>query len=106
MAALTVQQIGLGNAITPVAAGASGDTSTPDDRAWFEVTVGATATVVTLVVPGSSYGVARGDVVTASLTNTTRRFGPLVPDLADPATGLVTISTSQQTNVTIALVRV
>jgi hypothetical protein len=106
MAALAVQQIGLGNAITPVAAGASGDTAAPDDRAWFEVTVVGTATVVTLVVPGSAYGVARPDVVTASLTNTTRRFGPLVPDLADPTTGLITISTSQQTAVTIALVRI
>jgi hypothetical protein len=104
MAALARQTIGLGNAITPVAAGASGDTAPVDTQGWFEVTIGGTATVVTLVVPGSVYGVARGDVVTASLSNTTRRFGPLVPDLADPSTGLITISTSQQTAVTVAWV--
>lgn len=105
MALLTPQQIGLGNAITPGAAGAS-NTAVPDDRACFEVTVGATSTTLTLVVPGSQYGVARGDVVLAGLTNTVRRFGPLVPDLADPVTGLVELLTSQQTNVSIALVRI
>ena len=102
MAALVRQSIGLNTTVTPVTAGASGDTVPPDTAGWVEVTVGGTATVVTLVVPGTLYGVARGDVVTASLTNTTRSFGPLVPDLADPTTGLITVSTSQQTAVTVA----
>ena len=105
MALLTPTQIGMNTTITPGAAAAS-NTAVPDDRTWFEVTVGGTATTVVLVVPGTAYGVARGDVTTGSITSTTRRFGPLVADLADPTTGLVEVTTSQQTAVTIALVRI
>jgi hypothetical protein len=105
MALLTPQAVGLNSQWTPGAAAAS-NTAVPDDRAWFEVIVGATATTLTLVVPGSVYGVARGDVVASSVSNTTRTFGPLVADLADPTTGLCELTTSQQTNVTISLRRV
>ena len=104
MAALARQTIGLSTAVTPVAAGASGDTAPVDERGWFEVTVGGTSTTITLVVPGSAYGQARPDVSSGAVSNTTRRFGPLVPDLVDPATGVITISTSQQTAVTVAWV--
>lgn len=105
MALMTPTQIGMGTAVAPVAAAAS-NTAVPDNRAWFEVTVGATATDVTLVVPGSAYGQARPDVVNSGLANTTRRYGPLVPDLASPSTGLVELTCSQTAGVTIALVRV
>jgi hypothetical protein len=103
MALLTPQQIGYNTTITTAAA-ATSNTAVADDRCWFEVTVGATSTTVALVVPGSSYGQARPDVSTGAVTNTTRRFGPLVPDLATD--GVVEVTCSQVTNVTIALVRI
>lgn len=69
------------------------------------VTVGATATTVTLVVPGNDeYGSAKPDVTSASLTNTTRAF--LIPrSAADSATGLVTVTFSQVASVTASIVR-
>jgi hypothetical protein len=70
-----------------------------DDRSILWVEIGATATVVTLVVPGvDRFGIARPDVVTASLTSTKRAFR-LVPEMVDPATGLITINFSQVTSV-------
>jgi hypothetical protein len=103
MALLTPAQIGMNTTITPDAASAS-NTAVADDRAWFEVTVGATATTLTLVVPGTAYGQARADVIATSVSNTTRRFGPLVPDLATD--GVVELTCSQTTAVTIKLVRI
>lgn len=105
MALLQPTQIGLGTTVTPGAAAAS-NTATPDSRAWFEVTVGATATDIALVVPGTVYGQARPDVQDTAVTNSTLRYGPLVPDLADPSTGVVELTCSQTTDVTIALVRI
>lgn len=69
------------------------------------VTVGATATTVTLVVPGNDeYGLARPDVTSASLSNTTRAF--LIPrSAADSSTGMVTVTFSQVTAVTASIVR-
>lgn len=69
------------------------------------VTVGATATTVTIVVPGDDeHGQARPDVTSASLTNTTRVFR--IPRTAQsPTTGLVTVNFSQVTGVTASVVR-
>jgi hypothetical protein len=110
MALLSAQQIsipGLTPSYSAPAAGSPGsDTAVPDERSFWHVKVGATATTVTVVVPGSQYGQARPDVVLSGLTSTERMIGPLVQDLADPATGLITLQTSQQTGVTAALVRV
>ncbi len=69
------------------------------------VAVGATATTVTLVVPGNDeYGTAKPDVTSASLTNVTRVF--LIPrSAASSSTGLVTVNFSQVANVTASIVR-
>jgi len=81
------------------------ETIVPMNGAVYHIIIGATSTTVTVIVPGSQYGQARPDVVVASAaTNTTRQIGGLVTDLADPTTGLITITFSQTTNVTAALI--
>jgi hypothetical protein len=60
-----------------------------------------------VVVPGSTYGQANPDVTVAvPITTGERWIGPLTPDLADPTTGLITITHSQTASVTCAYVRV
>lgn len=106
MALLAKQQIGITGAAITYSAVAASDTVEPDDRAFYHVKAGGTATTVTVVVPGSQYGQARPDVAVGPLTSTDRFIGPLVADLADPATGLITIQHSATTSVTGAVVRI
>jgi hypothetical protein len=106
MALLQPQQIQVtGTAITYSAANAS-DTAKPDSRTFWHVKVGGTSTNLTVVVPGTQYGVARPDITVSGLTNTDRFFGPLVDDLADTSTGDITLLASQTVAVTSALVRI
>jgi len=108
MALLTPQQIAItGPAVTHDPAGAS-DTIRPDGRVflWYKNTNGATRNI-TVVVPGSEYGQARPDIVaTIAATTGEELIGPLPRDLADPTTGLITVTTSAQTGLTVAAVRV
>jgi hypothetical protein len=106
MALLIAQQINVPGLTPTFPAPSASDTMVPDERSFMVYKVGVTATTITLVVPGSQYGQARPDVVHSAITSTERWIGPLVVDLADPATGLITITTSQQTGVTAALLRV
>lgn len=108
MALLTAQQVGItGTALTYGAVTAS-DTVYPDDRTWLVVkNASGTADTCTVVVPGSYKGQAIPDVaVTVPITTGERLIGPFTADLADPATGLITITHSQTTSVTCALVRI
>lgn len=90
----------VGTAQTPAAVAAS-DTFVPNSRGFWEVTNGSGGSInVTVVVPGTEYGQARADVVTALANGAIRKFGPLVPDLADPTTGLITINHSGTSSVT------
>jgi len=108
MALLTPQQIAItGPAVTLAAASAS-DTIRPDGRVylWYKNTNGATRDIV-VVVPGTTYGQARPDItVTIAATTGEKLIGPLPRDLADPTTGLITVTTSAQTGLTVAAVRV
>lgn len=108
MALLTPQQIGItGPAITPVAAGAS-DTVKPSDRLFlFYQNTNAATRDITVIVPGTNHGQPLADVVvTIAATNGMEFIGPITRDLADPATGLVTVTTSAQTGLTVAAVRI
>lgn len=78
------------------------ETFVPGNNVYYHVKTGGTAITTTVVVPGSVYGQARPDVAISIGTSTDRIIGPLVPDLADPATGLVTITHSVTTSVTAA----
>lgn len=108
MALLTAQQIAItGTTVTMSAAGAS-DTVAPDERAFWRVKNASGAPITaTVVVPGSTFGQANPDVaVTVEATTGDKLIGPLVRSLADPATGLITLTTSAQTSVTSAVVKV
>ncbi len=95
-----------GTAIT-LAAAASSDTVAAGERVflWYKNTNGATRDI-TVVVPSTLFGQARPDVVkTIAATTGDVMLGPLVPDLADPATGLVTVTLSATAGVTVAAVQ-
>jgi hypothetical protein len=83
------------------------DTVAPSERGFYEVNNGSGVSVtVTVVVPGSQYGQARPDVAVTVPAGARRKIGPLVPDLADPATGLITITHAPTASVTGAAVAV
>lgn len=109
MAQLNPQQVGITGTTPAYAAVTASDTIVPDDRT-FLIVKNTTATVdnAAVVVPGSVYGQARPDVtVVVPITTGERWIGPMVADLADPTTGLITVTHSQvAAGVTSALVRV
>lgn len=80
---------------------AATDTFTPVSHGFWEVVNGSGGSInVTIVVPGTEYGQARADVVKAVANGARARIGPLVGDLADPVTGLVSITHSGTSSVT------
>jgi hypothetical protein len=92
-----------GGAIT-FATPTTSETFVPNDRAAYLVLTSSTGITTTLVVPGSAYGQNRPDVVYTIGTNSNRLIGPLTSDLADPTTGLITITHSVTTGVTAAAI--
>jgi len=108
MALLAHQQIQItGPAITHAAASTS-DTVAPDDRLflWYKSTQGTTE-VITVVVPGAYFAQNLADVaVTIPATTGERLIGPLDRRLADPTTGLITVTIADVTGITVAAVKV
>lgn len=108
MALLAYQQAAITGPATTFAAVAASDTMPPDDRGFLWVknaNAGADSAVV--VVPGTSFGQANPDVtVSVPATTGERLIGPLVASLADPSTGLITVTHSVTATVTCALVRI
>jgi hypothetical protein len=82
------------------------DTIAADTGLILDVVIGATSTTVTMVVPGNQVytGTAITDATTGAVTNTRRHFA-ITRDLIDPSTGLATVTYSQTTNVTVALLK-
>lgn len=108
MALLAAQQVGITGPTITFGAAAASDTVVPDDRLMlvYKNTNAATRDI-TVVVPGTRFGQANPDVVvTIAATTGEEYIGPITRDLADPVTGLVTVTTSAQTNVTVAAVRI
>jgi hypothetical protein len=81
------------------------ETFVPGNDIYYWVFTVGTAITTTVIVPGNLYGQARPDVAHSIGTNSNRCIGPLVTDLADPTTGLVTITHSATTAVTAAAVQ-
>lgn len=107
MALMTAQAIS--SVITPsFTTPTTSDTITPDSGLLLYVKVGATSTTITIVVPGNQVysGTATTDLIVSSVTSTERAFFlPVL--LADPtASNLITVTYSQVTNVTSALMKV
>lgn len=95
----------LGTAIT-YGTPTSSETFVPGSNVYYHVITTSTSDTVTVVVPGAAYGQARPDIAITIGTNSNRIIGPLVPDLADPVTGLVTINHSATTGVTAAALQI
>jgi hypothetical protein len=83
-----------------------------DTITWTEglilfVKIGATATTVTVDVPGNQpySGAAKTDLTSGAVTSGERTFY-IGRDAMDPTTGLVTVTYSQVTGVTAALLKV
>jgi hypothetical protein len=81
------------------------ETFVPGNNVFYLVLTAGTAITTTIVVPGAQYGQNRPDIAHSIGTNSNRLLGPLVSDLADPTTGLVTITHSATTAVTAAAIQ-
>lgn len=106
MALMTPQPIA--NVITPsFTTPAASDTIAATSGLVLYVKNGATTSVVTVVVPGDQAysGVAATDLVLGTFANGERVFY-LPPSIADPATGLITVTYSPPTTVTTALFKI
>lgn len=103
--ALMVPQA-ISSVITPsLTTPTTSDTITPDSGLFLVVTVGATSTTITVNIPGNQpySGAATTDSVVSAVTNTTRYWFLNPAILTDPATGLISVTYSQVTNVTSGL---
>jgi hypothetical protein len=105
MALMTPQPIS--TVITPTfAAPTASDTIKADSGLLLYVKNGATSSTVTIVVP--SYVLYVGTItqdLVATFSNSERAFY-IPPSIADPATGLVTVTYSSTATVTAALLKV
>lgn len=108
MALLTAQSITVsGLSPTYASAGGSGDTVAPGDDVFLHVkNAEGSPTTVTLVRPGTSYGVANPDPTVTVAATTGSQFIYLPREFADPTTGLVSITYSSVTSLTVAVLRV
>lgn len=109
MALLTVQQVAAPSTTPTYGAVAASDTIlAPDDRTFLIVKNGSgTIDTVTIVIPGNDeFGSAIPDPAITVPITTGERWIPITAHMADPATSLVTVTHSQTTTVTCALVRV
>lgn len=108
MALLAIQQVGITGTTPSYGAVAASDTIVPDGRAFLIVkNAGGSIDNCVVVTPGSTFGQANPDVtVSVPATTGERWIGPMVPELADPTTGQITVTHSFTTSVTCALVRV
>jgi len=107
MALMTPQPIA--SVITPAfTTPTTSDTITFDSGLILYVKVGVTATTITVILPGNLpyTGTAVPDLSTGSISSTERAFFISAKDTVDPATNLVTVTYSQVTNVTSALLKI
>lgn len=107
MTLLAPQQVGITGTTPSYSAVTASDTCIPDDSTFLIVkNAGGSPDTCTVVTPGTIFGQNIPDVaVSVPATTGERWIGPLVPTLADPTTGLITITHSFTTSVTCALVR-
>lgn len=108
MALLSQQQVVITGTTPSYGAVAASDTLVPDERGFLIVkNANASPDTATVVVPGTTYGQNNPDVaVSVPATTGERWIGPMVPALADPTTGLITVTHSVTSTVTCAYVRV
>jgi hypothetical protein len=109
MAALAYQQSQLsGVALLMPAASAGGDTFPVSDRGAFLVKNGSGSSInVTVDVPGNTqYGQAQPDVVVAVAAGATEIIGPFPAGLANATDGVVHVTYSAVTTVTVQPIQI
>ena len=111
MATLTVNSIpvnGLRTDNALVAAAGGGDAFAPGTDVYFRCANGAGAPItITFVTPGSTAGLATADETRSVINAQTWEFGPFPAEVyADPTTGLVTVTYSSATTVTVGAFRI
>lgn len=102
MALLTKHRASIAGTLITSNAAAAADTLDPDDDGILIVrNASGVSTTVTVAVPGNTrYGLAQPDVAVVVAAGAARAVGPFPSDLADPADGLVHITTSPTASVT------
>jgi hypothetical protein len=108
MALLTLQSISLPSLTPSYGAVSASDTiANADDRTFLHVkNASGTQDTVTIVIPGNDqFGSAIPDPTVVVPITTGDRMIPLTPAMADPSTGLITVTHSQTASVTCALLR-
>lgn len=107
MALLTPQSVAVtGTNVSFAAATSGGDTVKPDGRSILRVKNGdSSAKTVTLVVPGTTWGQNNPDIALSIPAGEERSFA-LPKGIAAAATGLISITYSAVTSVTVAVVRI
>lgn len=109
MATLTYQQTKIGGtALVFTAASAGGDKVAVSDRGLVLVNNGSAAAVtVTVVTPNlTKYGLPDPDITVSVAAGSIAAVGPFPADLAGPGDGLVSVTCSAVTSVTVAPVLV
>lgn len=111
MAALPLQTMtAAGLAPSTTSAGGSGDTvalaSATDDRSFLQVTNGSASPItVTLADPGVTPAGNSGTATAVSVAASATKLFPLSPALVNPSTGVINITYSSSTTVTVAAIR-
>ena len=107
MAALAPQVASLsGQTVTMAAASGGGDTAPAARNRFLLITVGGTATTVTIdSIKACDQGFDH-NLSTGSISNVTKALGPLDPARFADANGNVAITYSQVTGVTVACIEV
>jgi hypothetical protein len=108
VALLTAQQITIAGTTPTYSTVTASDTCVPDDRQFLhDKNTNAGADTLTVVVPGTYLGQAIPDVpITVAGTTGDKMIGPLNAALADPTTGLITITHTVTTTNSSALMRI
>jgi hypothetical protein len=88
------------------AAAGGGDSVAPNDRGYLHYKNGSGGSItVTVVVPGNTkYGQANPDVAVAIPAGAERLIGPFPSDLVNTSTGLVDITYSGVSSLTVAAI--
>jgi hypothetical protein len=107
MALLTNQQINRLGLTPTFAAPSASDTFIPTNRTIYYGKTGSTATTYTFVVPTARDVIPNVDIanlVNGPNTSVDKIIGPFNAEIfADPTTGLITVTTSNQTGVTVGV---
>lgn len=95
-----------GTAVTLAAATAGGDTMAPGSTSCLLVrNADVAAKTVTVVVPGNLYGQPIPDIPVVVAAGGTALIGPFPSEFAGSATGVLDITYSAVTSVTVAAIR-